>query len=370
MRVVVAGDQEALGARLRELLLREGHDCKVDDLVSLDLALSRLVLNRPDVLIVAVTPDPERALTLVREVRQLQRIRVLAVGPAYEPKLILQALREGADQYLDEADLEGELTAALGRLQTDVGAPAELGRLITVLGPSGGSGASTIAANLAAVLARQHQSCALVDLKLETGDLAALFDLKPTHTLAELCLNASRMDRGMLERCLVRHDSGVHLLAPPRVLADVACVTPQGIRQALNLARTLFPYVVVDLDHSFREEQTLVLRQADLILLVFRLDFTSLRNARRTLDYFDQLGISQERVRLVVNRYGQPKELAASKAEEALGLKIFHYVPDEPKTVNRANNSGVPAVLEAPRASICKSLARLATSVNGKAETP
>ena len=55
-------------------------------------------------------------------------------------------------------------------------------------------------------------------------------------------------------------------------------------------------------------------------------------------------------MRLVVNRYGQPKEVPASKAEEALGLKIAHYIPDDPKTVNRANNNGVPLVLESPSA--------------------
>src|SRR5947209_5919634 len=170
----------------------------------------------------------------------------------------------------------------------------------------------------------------------------------------------------MFERCLVAHDSGVHLLAPPRNIADVRSITAEGIRQALTLGRSLFPYVVVDLDHSFREEQLQVLRQADTILLVIRLDFTSLCNGRRTLDYLEQLGIDRQRVRLVVNRYGQPKEIPAAKAEEALGCKIFHYVPDDPKTINRANNNGTPAVLESPSARVSKSVTKLTISINGR----
>ena len=106
--------------------------------------------------------------------------------------------------------------------------------------------------------------------------------------------------------------------------------------------------MVVDLDHSFHAEQVDVLRQADIILLVLRLDFASLRNARRTLEHLERLGIDRDRVRLVVNRYGQPKEVPFAKAEEALGLKIFHYVPDDPKSVNRANNNGVPVVTREP----------------------
>jgi pilus assembly protein CpaE len=132
------------------------------------------------------------------------------------------------------------------------------------------------------------------------------------------------------------------------------------------LAKLSFPYVLVDLDHSFGLEQVEVLRQADMILVVFRLDFASLRNCRRALEHVERLGVSRERIRLVVNRYGQPKEIPFAKAEESLGMKIFHYVPDDPRAVNRANNNGVPVVLEAPRTGISRSLMKLATGVNGR----
>ena len=289
---------------------------------------------------------------------------MLAVGPA-ESRLILQALRDGADLYLDEAELEPELLAAFTRFPAEAGSQAEPARLISVLAPSGGSGSSTLVVNVAAVLAKQHQSCALLDLKLQGGDLAALLDLKPTHTLADLCQNPERMDRLMLERSLVRHQSGIHLLAPPQSFADIDFVQPDGVRQVLTLARAGFPYVVVDHDHSFREEQLQVLRQADVILLVLRLDIPSLVHVRRTLEHLERLGIDKDRVRVVANRYGQPKELPAGKAEKALGHKIFHYVPDDPKTINRAINSGVPAVLDAPSARISRSFAQLAISING-----
>ena len=104
-----------------------------------------------------------------------------------------------------------------------------------------------------------------------------------------------------------------------------------------------------------------------MVLVVLRLDFTSLRNSPACLEHLEHLGIERDRVRLVVNRHGQPKEMPASKAEEALGLKITHYIPDDPKTVNRANNNGVPLD---PRgafgAGLSKSLVKLAASVNGQ----
>lgn len=364
----VVSNHEAIGAKIRQVLSGAGQDCPASNLLPLDQAAARLAQAKPELTVLVLSPDQEGALAVLGELHHQEGSRVLVVGPAADSKLVLRCLRSGAEDFVDEGELENDLKTALQRLRTaDIAnSLSEPGKLIVVLGPSGGCGSSTLAVNVATVLAKEHKSSLLVDLKLETGDLASLLDLKPTHTLANLCQYATRMDRVMFERSLVRHSSGVHLLASPQMLADISFVTPEGIRQALTLARVLFPYIIVDLDHSFRTEQTQVLRQADIVLLVLRLEFTSLRNTRRTLDYLEQMGVTRERIRLVVNRYGQPKEVPAAKAEEALGMKIHHYLPDDPRSIIRANNNGVPVVIESPSAKISKSVVGLALSVNGR----
>ena len=367
MRVFVASGSEAVSKKLMEILRGHGHECQVSTLTPVERVANRLAQSRPEMVVLVLSAEPEAALALLREHRPSTVQRVLAVGPVREPKLRLGALREGADQYLDEAELQPEMEAVLRRLSVhaNVPAPAENGRVISVLAPSGGSGCSTLAVNLATALAKEHKHCVLIDLNLGAGDLAALLDLKPTHTLADLCRNSTRMDRAIFERSLVRHPSGVALLAPSRSFSDIAEITTQGVRDTLTLARSLAPYVVVDLDDSFHAEQTQTLRQSDVILLVLRLDFTSLRNTRCTLEHLDQLNVNRQRVRLVVNRYGQPQELPVAKAEEALGVKIAHYVPDDPRTINRANNNGIPAVVDAPSAKVSRSVVQLAANLNG-----
>src|SRR5258707_6550011 len=103
------------------------------------------------------------------------------------------------------------------------------------------------------------------------------------------------MARFMFGGSLVRHASGVHLLGPPNPYTDIGLVTPEGVRQALTLGRALFPYVVVDLDNCVREEQIQVLRQADIVLVVLRLDFTCMRNTQRVLEYLGRLGVPPDR---------------------------------------------------------------------------
>jgi pilus assembly protein CpaE len=366
MQTFIVSDHAPTSQRVRQALLGQGRDCPADHILPMQGAAERLAQTPADLLAIVLPPEPTHALSVLSNLRLLSPARLLVVGPASDSKLVLLALRAGAADYIDEGDLEAELPTALGRLSGGLPSQGEPGRTIAVLAPSGGSGSSTVAVNLATVFAGKHGSVLLCDLKLTTGDLASLLDVQPTHTLAELCQNAARMDRIMLERSLVRHRSGVHLLAPPRSFGDVRLVTVEGVRQAMALARTLFPFVVVDMDHSFGDEQLQVLRQADAILLVLRLDFTSLRHAQRTLEYLRDSGIDRGRVRVVVNRYGQPQEVPAAKAEEVLGVKIVHYIPDEPKTVNRANNNGVPVVLESQSAKVSRSLVQLAASLNGK----
>jgi pilus assembly protein CpaE len=365
MQISIVSDHESISGRIGQVLLFGGYECPSSHVVPISRAMQHLAQARSQLVVLVLSPDPERALDLLEKLaRDKEEHRVLAVGPA-SSKLVLRALRGGADDYVDEVELEAELDAALKRQKEEGSKQDEAGRTIAVLAPSGGSGSSTLAVNVATVLAKEHKEVGLIDLKLESGDLGALLDLKPTYTLADLSQNIDRVDKTMFERSLVRHASGVHLLASPRLYADITAVTPEGVRRALDLARALFPYVVIDLDHSFRAVQMEALRQADIVLLVLRLDFASLRNARRTLDHLEPLGIDKERVRLVVNRYGQPKEVPAVKAEEALGVKIFHFIPDDPRVVNRANNNGVPVVLEAPSTRVSKSVTRLAVSING-----
>lgn len=366
MKVFIASDSDPVAQRVRATVLGAGGDSPPGNIVSLDEATTVIPARRPELTIIVLAPDSARGLATLAQLEHAGVGAILVVGPTTDSRLVLQAMRHGAADFVDLDELEVDLTAALRRVTIGQGKQAEPARTIAVLAPSGGSGSSTVAANIASVLASKHKSAFLLDLKLHNGDLSALLDLKPTHNLAELCRAEGGFDRSMFERSLSSHANGVRLLAPPQQFADVGLVSVDGVRQVLNLGRTLFPYVVVDLDNSFTPEQVQVLQQADVILLVMRLDFTCLRNARRTLDHLAQLGISPERVRVVVNRFGQAKEVSAKQAEDALGVRITHYIPEDSKTVNRANNNGTPVVEESPSARVSKSLIELAASVNGR----
>ena len=362
----VLSDDPVMARRVRDILLREGEICPPEQVLTLD-QVDQMARAHPGLVVLVLAPDPERALGVLDRVQQYRPDHILAVGPGGDSRLLLRALHAGTSDFVDEADLEADLRASLARLRAAGGERNKVGKVIALLGLGCGSGSSTLAVNLAVALARKEHTPLLIDLRFPLGDLAALLDLKPTHSVGELCQNAARMDRSMLERTLETHDSGVKLLAAPSSFADRAPGTAEGVREILHLARRMFSHVLVDVDPSLGPEQQEVLSGADVVFVVLHLQFTCLRKACRTLDYLERVGVPRERIRVVVNRHGQDSEVPVAKAEKVLGLPIGHYVPDDPRSINKAANDGVPVVLASPHAHASRSLVALAASLNGKA---
>lgn len=372
MRILLISNTEQESRRIQAALACNGLQCPASQVASFEAAVDHASRLIPELTVLALSPDPVSGLKVLREMcNTVSNTRCLVVGPTTDAQLILRALREGADEYLDQADVEQQLAAALGRLKAkqlltpESGNP---GKVIAVLAASGGSGCSTLAANISTVLAKEHGECGLIDLRLAAGDLASMLGLKPVHTLADLCKRLERLDQSMFEQFFVRHPTGVHLLAAPAELADVGRVNPKGVRRTLAMARLRFPYVVVDLDRAFGSEQLEALWKSDVVLLVLRLDYTSVRNARRTIEDLSRRGVDLKRVQPVANGCGQPCQLSVAQVEEALGMKLLHCVPNDPARANRAVNTGTPLVLQRPGAKISKIIRNMAVSLNGRCQ--
>jgi pilus assembly protein CpaE len=219
-----------------------------------------------------------------------------------------------------------------------------------------------VAANLALAMAKTRQRSLAIDLKQRSGDLAALFDLKPSHTLQDLCREVTRIDRVLFEQTLSKLPTGVSLLASPRSFD--AALSTEAVTRVLDLGRGMFPRVVADCDPTLPDESIAALRSADAVLLVLRLEFNSLRNAKAMLDHLERQRIDPRKVFLVANRWGQPKEIPAAKVEDALGRKFFAKLPDDPKAALGSQNNGVPVLAEYPSSRLSKALTALAAALD------
>jgi pilus assembly protein CpaE len=369
MRVIIASDDRSMASRIRVVLRQRSLDCPEGHLVSLDSAADRAGVICPDLGILVMPADTTRGLDVLGETHNtMPRMRTLVFGPASDAKLILETLKRGAHEYLDQESVEDELSGALTRCRAAGPRPEEqgkAGKVITLISPSGGSGSSTLSASIATALAQAHGECGLIDLRFGVGDLAPMLGVRPNRSLGDMCDSLARLDQRLFEQFLTRHSSGVRLLAAPVQAEAVERVTNKGVRRALALSRVRFPYVVVDMDGSLSERQTETLWQTDEILLVVRLDYTSVRNARRIIDSMIDMGIGRDRMRLLVNGFRQRCQLEREQVEAALGMKIRHQIPYDPAAVNLAINDGMPVVLRRRYSRISRCIRGVAKSVNG-----
>lgn len=357
--LVAPSFQHPVLAKLKSLL--RGHEGFRDPVIALyDRAEEQCANLAPELVMMVLSPEqPDRCLEVLQRLRKLKAGHILVIGPGTDPKLILRSLQAGAEHYIDQTELESELEAGLTRLHFQHGPAKGSRRLIAVLSASGGCGASTVAVNLAAVIARDQGRCHLIDLHTGKADLAALLDLVPQYTLSDLCRNEARLDKSLYEKLLERHSSGICLLSAPRDFGDAAYCTAQGVEQALSMAQEIFADIIVDLEDCFHEEQVLAIQLASEIVLVSRLDFISIRNTRRILDHLGNMNVPRQRIKLAINQYGHPDDLPVAEAEEAIGLKPTTFIPHDPKVICSANNSGIPAAFKQPTSLAVNAIASL-----------
>ena len=373
-RVLIATDLPDDAELLQQQLERVGVACMPSDVYSLAEAPEQADLNQPNLVFVLFEHLEARVLDCIAQIRRCCAGHLSAVGPADDAGVILTSQRAGVDEYLDAGKLPEEVVVSINRLRakaaTAASSATRRGEIIAFVGAGGGVGASFLAANVATSLARKHEQCGLLDLRISAGDLSGLLNVEPEYTLADLAQEGTQIDQSILDGLLTPHESGVQLVAAPRGLAHGAQITGTTVKRILSLATARFPYVVVDLDSRNEEHLAHVIPLCRRLVLVLRLDFTSIRNAQHLLASVEALRFDPNRLMLVANRYHQPKQLPVRRVEEVMGRKIQTYVADDPARVNRTINEGHPIVGLFPRSLVAKQIGQLAKNLNGVVPKP
>lgn len=333
--------------------------------------------SQPDLVLISLDSNPQKGLDLVAKVQQdLPNCCVMVLSSSQEGALILQAIRNGAKEFLGLPLKLDDFLAALGRLrQTNNnkagadGQPVRNSQVITVTGVSGGIGCTSLAINLACCLAAHPQcSVALMDLDLALGDADVWLDIIPDYTIQDVADNITRLDYALLKRSLTKHDCGLFLLPRPVEMDDHPPMTPDELRRVISLLKATFTHLVIDLSKSFSPLDLAAMEVSDTILMITQLDLPSLRNAVRLNQFLQHRDGLNEKVKVVVNRMGlDENQISMNKALETLGREITAQIPNDYATMVEARNNGVPLLTQSPRAKLTKSLQQLAQTLDQQA---
>ena len=329
--------------------------------------------TQPDIALINLDANHAKGVQLVGEIsRALPNCSVLVVSSSQEGSLILQAMRNGAREFLNMPLQLDDFIAALDRIRVTLGGSAgdgnvRVGKIITIAGVSGGVGSTSLAVNIAASLAQYPaNSPVIIDLDLTLGDADVWLDIIPEYTIRDVSENISRLDYGLLKRSLTRHDCGVYLLPRPVELETGEPIKPDDLRRILALLKATFSHLIVDVTKSFSRLDLSVMEVSDKVLLVTQLDLSCLRNVVRIMQFLEQVPGIKEKVEIIVNRAGlEDNDISLNKALETIGRTVFWQLPNDYATMVGARNNGLPLCQFAPKARLTRSLSdmvRLLTS--------
>jgi pilus assembly protein CpaE len=180
-------------------------------------------------------------------------------------------------------------------------------------------------------------------------------NIEASYTILDLVKNLKRIDPLFLDGSLVKHGSGIRVLAEPFYAEDARRISPADIDEILDVLAQSFDFVIVDTPKDFGEMLALVLDKAHLILFVTEMDVPSLKSAHRAFELYERMGIYEQKIRLVLNRYIKSKLMSLESVEKALGVKVFWTLPNNYPVAIAAVNQGISIQESEARSDIAKS---------------
>jgi pilus assembly protein CpaE len=324
-----------------------------------------------DLLIVDLEDDGEQLQGLNAAIGRQAIGEVFLTSKTPDPRVLMEAMRAGAREFLPQPIREEEVVQALARFQqrrkrTDSRVPPTQGRVIDVLGSKGGVGTTTVAVNLAVSLAQRDDahSVVLLDMNMLFGEIPLFLDIKPGFDWGDIAGNVSRLDETFLANILTKHTTGVHVLSSPGQLNGHPSPDTATIDHLIRLLRTMFSFVIVDGGHAIDPPCLKVLELSDVVLLVSVLSLPYLANTNKLLESFRYLGYPKiGQVRILLNRYLGKSEISMKDAETALGHHVFWTIPNDYRTATSAIDKGKALSQFAPKAQITQNMRQLADTL-------
>jgi pilus assembly protein CpaE len=335
---------EEIVSRRRDYLITRGQGTGAADMLLLELDEFR----------------PQKTFDHVRELLgSSPDLEVFLTASRTDPQVLLEAFRVGVKEFLPQPltlkDVEPALARFEGRLSGRASsAETQSGRVVSVIGARGGVGVSTVATNLATSVqqAQQRESVALVDLDMHGGDLGLFLDLHPSQGLKHLSKDISRLDETIVRSSLVKHSSGLHLLASGYEGFDEIEPTAGSTMRVIGLLRSMHRHVFVDCGHALEPAVKEALDCSDQVIVVTTLSLPAIRRTKRLLEALATVQYQAGKLLVVVNRYTNDQKDLVSETENMLGLRMAGLIPNDYGTASEALDHGKPLTIMASRTTI------------------
>ena len=350
--------------------------------------------NQPDAeamefIALALDDADEDNLVLMGEIitqAKTRGIKVILIAEDVTPASLHQLLRQGADEFVPYPLPEGELQQAIERLRSK-SAPqpvepertAQLksgtdkqGAVFAAHGIAGGTGATTLAVNLAWELALlspgDTPSVCLLDFDMQFGTASTYLDLPRREAVFEMFSDTEAMDDESFGQSLLTFEEKLQVLTAPADMIPLDLITPEDITRVIDMARAHFDYVVIDMPSTLVQWTETVLSQAHIYFTTLELDMRSAQNTLRFKRALQSEELPIEKLRYVLNRAPKFTDLGGKarvkRLAESLDIAIEVQLPDGGKPITQGGDHGLPLATSAAKNPLRREIAKLAASIH------
>ena len=313
-------------------------------------------------------------------------VRALVIAEEVSPIALHQLLKVGAEEFVPYPLPDGALHDAIDRMRekaarshiTQDDAPKikatgdRDGVLLPVQGLAGGTGATNFAVNLAWELANLEDDddvrVCILDLDLQYGSVSTYLDLPRREAVFELLQDTSMVDQDSFLQALLTYNDKLHVMTAPSELIPLDIVGPEEIEKIIEIARTNFDYVVIDMPSSVVMWTETILNAAHVFFATCELDMRSAQNTLRMIRALKGEGLPYQKLRYVLNRAPGFTDLSGKsrvkRMAESLDIKIEVLMPDGGKQVVQSNDHGMPLADTAAKNPLRKEIQKLAESIH------
>lgn len=376
-----------------ELLIEDMEAVLGESWGDLGFAEALMFFNQPEArslefIAVAMDEQDEDNIVMLGEVISQARnsgIKVILIAEDVSPSALHQLLRKGADEFVPYPLPEGELAAAIDRLRTPEPVYEENstarratkgnkdGAIIVAHGLAGGTGSTMFAVNLAWELAHSAKKgeeapkVCILDLDLQFGAVGTYLDLPRREAIYELLSDTEVMDDDVFKTALLDFDGKIHVLTSPSEMLPLDLISSDDVTRLINMARSHFDFVVVDMPSTLVQWSETVLNAAHVYFALMELDMRSAQNTQRLKRALQAEDLPVEKLRYVLNRAPKSLDLQGKsrvkRLAESLDISIEVQLPDGGKQVMQSCDHGQPLALSAGKNPLRKELQKLARSL-------
>lgn len=313
------------------------------------------VKTPPDIIIIDEDPSLGPLTSRIAAVkRSFPKSVLFVISSDQHPEAIVEAMRAGAANYLLAPVKPSQLVGAIEDVRASLANAGRIakGSVFSFISSKGGLGSTVIAVNTAVALAtRKHEATALFDMSFQSGDSSVLLDVVPEASMADICRNFHRLDAAFLKSAMVRHESTLELLAAPFRPERCEEIEAAHVERILDLMKKLYDTVIVDCTSMFINDCAFEsFKASERTIITTDLSVPAIRNAARLAKLIYELGIDQNRVEFVINRFVKGTTLSIEEAEKSLQKRIFWLFPNDFNDIVTSINKGIPLVQLLPHA--------------------